>query len=61
MMPAIDEAIRNGQITLAVTQNEAMWGRQIVSILAKIMQGESIPNSIDTGESIITLAKLSLT
>lgn len=53
MMPAIEEAITNGQITLAVTQNEANWGNQIVDSLHNAMQGKPVLERIDTGESII--------
>lgn len=53
MMPAIEEAIANGQITLAVTQNEAFWGNQIVSALHHAMQGNRIADRTDTGESIV--------
>ncbi|CAM4221967.1 ribose transport system substrate-binding protein [Paenibacillus endophyticus] len=60
MTPSIEEAIRNGQITLAVTQNEAVWGTQIVSTLLQAMQGEPVPDTFSTGESIIDLRKLSL-
>lgn len=53
MMPAIDEAISNGQITLAVTQNESAWGTEIVGALLGAVRGEAIPAFIDTGMSII--------
>ncbi len=52
MMPAIGEAIVNGQITLAVTQNESSWGGRIVDALLKAMNGQPVPERIDTGESV---------
>jgi ribose transport system substrate-binding protein len=54
LMPEIEEAIRNGQIEVAVSQNEEVWGKQIVNHLHKAYLGEVIPAFVDTG---ITLTK----
>lgn len=58
MMPAIEEAIVNGQISLALSQNEAVWGQQIVEVLLRLMQGESVPEVIHTGDRIIDAASV---
>ncbi|MDQ6417837.1 substrate-binding domain-containing protein [Paenibacillus sp. LHD-117] len=55
MMPSIEEAINNGQITLAVSQNESTWGSKIISTLLSAKNGESVNEFMDTGESIIVL------
>ncbi|MFX3632218.1 MAG: substrate-binding domain-containing protein [Candidatus Pristimantibacillus sp.] len=52
MMPEIDNAIRNGQITSAVSQNESEWGKQIVELLVQASEGSVIPAFYDTGITI---------
>lgn len=54
MMPEIKEAILNGQITSALSQNEQQWGSQIVDLLYQASQGNSIPEFKDTGTVEIT-------
>jgi ribose transport system substrate-binding protein len=49
MMPEIKEAILNGQITSAVSQNEQQWGKRIVDLLYQASQGIAIPVYDDTG------------
>jgi len=53
MMPAIEEALVNGQISLAISQNEAIWGEEIVNALLALMNGRTIPKAIYTGDRII--------
>lgn len=52
-MSEIDEALRNGQITSAVSLNENSWGKHIISSLYKAQLGEELPMSIDTGFEIL--------
>ncbi|MFC5529795.1 substrate-binding domain-containing protein [Cohnella yongneupensis] len=49
MMPEIQQAIDNGQITAAVSQNEKQWGERIVTRLLEATQGKSIPPFDDMG------------
>lgn len=58
LMPEIEEAIRNGQITMAVSQDEQRWGELIVSQLLKAVEGEEVPAYTDTGISLVDLASL---
>jgi len=53
LMPEISEAIGNGQITLAVSHDEARWGELIVEQLLKASRNEEIPAFIDTGISLV--------
>lgn len=55
LMPEIEEAIRNGQITMAVSQDEQRWGDMIVDLLVKAAEGEDIPAFVDTGISLVDL------
>ncbi len=55
MMPEIKEAILNGQITSAVSQNEQHWGKRIVDLLFQVSQGTKIPVYDDTGTVEITI------
>ncbi|WP_373230014.1 sugar ABC transporter substrate-binding protein [Cohnella sp.] len=55
MMPEIKEAIQNGQITSAVSQNEQKWGSRIVDLLYQASQGTKIPVYDDTGTVEITI------
>lgn len=45
----IEEALRNGQVTSIISQNEAEWGRTIIETLMKASDGEAIPAFINTG------------
>lgn len=58
MMPAVEEALMNGQISLALSQNEAVWGEEIVHALLTLMQGEELPDRIHTGDQIIYAASV---
>lgn len=55
MMPEIKEAILNGQITSAVSQNEQQWGKRIVDLLFQASQDVKIPVHNDTGTVEITI------
>ncbi len=58
MMPAIEEAIGNGQITLAVTQHEESWAGLIIEALHGAVTGKAVANRFDTGESTIDYERL---
>ncbi|QYR22389.1 substrate-binding domain-containing protein [Paenibacillus sp. sptzw28] len=49
MMPEIREAIRNGQTTSVISQNEQDWGKWIIEYLLKADEGRNIPAFVDTG------------
>lgn len=51
--PEIEEAMKNGQITAAISQNEAEWGRRIVDRLLDASQGRGIPVFDDMGTTEI--------
>jgi len=53
LMPDISEAMRNGQITMAISLNEHHWGALIVEQLVKAGNGEEIPEFLDTGISLL--------
>jgi ribose transport system substrate-binding protein len=53
LMPDISEAMRNGQITMAISLNEHRWGAMIVEQLLKAGDGEEIPGFVETGISLI--------
>lgn len=55
MMPEIAEALRNGQLTAALSQNEHMWGTRIIEILEQAANGDEIPGWIETGTSEVTI------
>ncbi|WP_286891314.1 substrate-binding domain-containing protein [Thermobacillus sp.] len=55
LMPEIAEAVRNGQITMAVSLNEHRWGALIVEHLLKACEGEEIPEFLDTGISLVDI------
>lgn len=55
MMPAIEEAIINGQISLAVSQNEVVWGEYIVNTLRDLMRNFTVPEVITMQDKIIDL------
>jgi ribose transport system substrate-binding protein len=54
MMPDVQEALRNGQITAVVSQNEQDWGKRIVESLVDAASGKPLPTHIDTGTQVIT-------
>ncbi|MBB3112879.1 ribose transport system substrate-binding protein [Paenibacillus phyllosphaerae] len=47
--PDVEEGLRNGQVTAAISQNESNWGETIVQTLVKASEGEAIEPFIDTG------------
>jgi len=53
LMPDITEALRNGQITMAISLNEHRWGTLIVEQLLKACNGEEIPGFVDTGITLV--------
>jgi len=53
LMPDISEAVRNGQITMAISLNEHRWGSLIVEQLLRAGEGEAIPAFADTGITLI--------
>jgi ABC-type sugar transport system substrate-binding protein len=55
MMPEIEKAIRNGQITSAVSQNEREWGLRIVESLYQAKGGQELLPFIDMGYSLIQI------
>lgn len=59
MMPEIAEAIRNGQITMALSQEEHRWGEWIVEQLMQAGDGEQIPAFVDTGISLVDFDSVS--
>ncbi|PWW00904.1 ribose transport system substrate-binding protein [Paenibacillus cellulosilyticus] len=59
MMPEIEDAIRNGQLTATVSQYEQEWGAQIVSRLIQAAGGHKLPAFSDTGMTDVTMETLS--
>ncbi|MDQ0111463.1 sugar ABC transporter substrate-binding protein [Paenibacillus harenae] len=55
MMPEIAEALRNGQLTAALSQNEHMWGTRIIETLEQAASGQDIPKRIETGTTEVTI------
>ncbi len=53
MMPDLAEAIRNGQITSAISQNEVLWGELIVRHLLWAQEGRALPELVDTGITLV--------
>lgn len=53
LMPEIGEAIRNGQMTMALSQDEHRWGEWIVEQLLKANEGEDVPAFLDTGMTLV--------
>jgi ribose transport system substrate-binding protein len=53
LMPAIEEAIINGQISLAISQNEEKWGARIVGALRDLTMNKKLPDIIHLGDRII--------
>ncbi|MBP1966742.1 sugar ABC transporter substrate-binding protein [Paenibacillus aceris] len=49
MMPNVKEALINGQITSVISQNEQVWGDDIIGQLLRAVRGETIPVNVDTG------------
>ncbi|KQO15737.1 sugar ABC transporter substrate-binding protein [Paenibacillus sp. Leaf72] len=60
MMPEIQEAIQNGQITASLSQNEQLWGTRIIERLLQAFAGETLPLFDDTGTLEITQEDISL-
>lgn len=59
MMPEISEAVRNGQITMAISLQEQRWGALIVEQLLKAGEGEEIPEFLDAGISLMGIDAIS--
>lgn len=59
MMPEIEDAIRNGQLTATVSQYEQEWGTQIVARLLQAANGHKLPAFSDTGMTDVTIETLS--
>lgn len=59
MMPEIEDAIRNGQLTASVSQYEQEWGSRIVSRLLQAASGHKLPSFSDTGMTDVTIETLS--
>lgn len=55
LKPEIEEAIQNGQITMAISQEEPLWGERIVEQLMRAGDGEDVPVFLDTGISLVVL------
>lgn len=49
MMPEMEQALGNGQITAVVSQNEPQWGARIVQRLLQAAEGQDIPAFDDMG------------
>jgi len=58
LTPEIGEALRNGQITTVVSQNEQDWGKRIIGRLLEASSGIAIPEFDDTGMKRITAASI---
>lgn len=54
MMPETKDAIRNGQVTAALSQNEQLWGKLIIERLYEAANGHIIPHFEDMGTTEIT-------
>ncbi|WP_235958920.1 sugar ABC transporter substrate-binding protein [Paenibacillus silvestris] len=54
MMPNVKEALINGQITSVISQNEQVWGDDIIAQLLRAARGETIPVYMDTGNKEMT-------
>ncbi|MFC5468562.1 sugar ABC transporter substrate-binding protein [Cohnella suwonensis] len=54
LTPEIREAIDNGQITTAMSQNEELWGGRIVARLAEAAEGKPLPLLDETGVAEVT-------
>ncbi|MBD3921653.1 substrate-binding domain-containing protein [Paenibacillus sp. PR3] len=59
MMPEIEDAIRNGQLTATVSQYEQEWGSLIVARLLQAADGHKLPSFSDTGMTDVTIETLS--
>jgi len=60
MMPAIEEAIVNGQISLAISQNEALWGARIVDTLQNLNRHSTVSEIIHLGDTIIDVTDVQI-
>jgi len=49
MTPTTKEALRNGQITSVISQNEDHWGESIINILLQANSGKKVPEFVDSG------------
>lgn len=53
MTPEMKEALRNGQMTSVLSQNEDNWGDLLVGHLLRLARGEQVPVFTDTGRKVI--------
>ena len=51
-LPAVIQGVRDGQINVAISQNEYLWGKEIVDTLYGLCQGEDITD-LDPIEAIV--------
>jgi ABC-type sugar transport system, periplasmic component len=58
MMPEIEDAIFNGQLTATVSQYEQEWGSLIVARLLQAVDGRKLPSFSDTGMTDVTIETL---
>lgn len=49
MTPTVEEALRNGQLTSVISQNEDQWGEAIITTLLQANMGEKVPEFVDSG------------
>ncbi|MNZ94806.1 hypothetical protein D3C78_1139230 [compost metagenome] len=54
MMQGTLEALRNGQITSALSLEEELWGQYIIELLQQAASGETIPSRVDTPMTEVT-------
>ncbi|MDR6881323.1 sugar ABC transporter substrate-binding protein [Bacillus sp. 3255] len=54
MMPNVKEALINGQMTSVISQDEQVWGDDIIGQLLHTVRGESAPSHINTGVREVT-------
>lgn len=49
MTPTVKEALRNGQLTSVISQNEDHWGESIIYTLLQASMGNKVPEFVDSG------------
>ncbi|KGE17413.1 sugar ABC transporter substrate-binding protein [Paenibacillus wynnii] len=49
MTPTVKEALRNGQLTSVISQNEDHWGESIIYTLLQANTGKKVPEFVDSG------------
>ena len=53
MTPTVKEALRNGQLTTVISQNEDHWGENIIYTLLEANSGKKVPEFVDSGIEVI--------